>query len=95
MVQKERIVKKKYTQVSIPTPLADQIRERIEGTGFKTISQYVAYVLEEVLANLEEETKEQGYSKEDEEKVKTRWQEYLLREAEIMKEIELRGDRMH
>jgi tRNA-(ms[2]io[6]A)-hydroxylase len=30
-----------------------------------------------------------------EEQVKTRWQEYLHREAEIMEELELRGDRMH
>lgn len=30
-----------------------------------------------------------------EEKVKIRWQEYLAREAEIMQEMELRGDRMH
>jgi tRNA-(ms[2]io[6]A)-hydroxylase len=30
-----------------------------------------------------------------EEKVKVRWQEYLTREAEIMQELELRGDRMH
>ena len=29
------------------------------------------------------------------EKVKERWEEYLKREAEIMKELELRGDRMH
>lgn len=27
--------------------------------------------------------------------VKKRWQEYLAREAEIMEELELRGDRMH
>jgi tRNA-(ms[2]io[6]A)-hydroxylase len=31
----------------------------------------------------------------DEEKVKIRWQEYLHREADIMEELELRGDRMH
>ncbi len=31
----------------------------------------------------------------DEEKVKTRWQEYLDFEAKLMKELELRGDRMH
>lgn len=30
-----------------------------------------------------------------EEQVKERWREYLDREAEIMKELELRGDRMH
>ncbi len=31
----------------------------------------------------------------DEEKVRIRWQEYLQREADIMEELELRGDRMH
>lgn len=31
----------------------------------------------------------------DEEKVKVRWKEYLEYEAEVMKELELRGDRMH
>ena len=31
----------------------------------------------------------------DEARVKQRWQEYLDREAEIMKSLELRGDRMH
>jgi tRNA-(ms[2]io[6]A)-hydroxylase len=30
-----------------------------------------------------------------EEKANQRWQEYLTREAEIMEELELRGDRMH
>ena len=30
-----------------------------------------------------------------EERVKARWQEYLDREAEILGEMELRGDRMH
>lgn len=31
----------------------------------------------------------------NEEKVKERWKEYLAFEAELMKELELRGDRMH
>jgi tRNA-(ms[2]io[6]A)-hydroxylase len=31
----------------------------------------------------------------DEDKVRIRWQEYLQREADIMEELELRGDRMH
>ncbi|HPG06054.1 MAG TPA: tRNA-(ms[2]io[6]A)-hydroxylase [Saprospiraceae bacterium] len=31
----------------------------------------------------------------DEESVNARWQEYLDHEAEIMKELDLRGDRMH
>lgn len=31
----------------------------------------------------------------DEEKVKVRWKEYLEYEAQVMQELELRGDRMH
>ena len=31
----------------------------------------------------------------NEEKVKQRWQEYLRKEAEILENLELRGDRMH
>ena len=30
-----------------------------------------------------------------EDRVNARWEEYLQREAEIMDELELRGDRMH
>ncbi len=62
---------KKYTTVSIPTPLAEKIKKRIEGTGFTSISSYVIYVLREVIASMEEDEKE-VFSKEDEEKVKER-----------------------
>ncbi len=47
----------KYTTVSIPTALAAKIKGRIEGTGFTSVSDYVTYVLREVLASLEEEDK--------------------------------------
>jgi Arc/MetJ-type ribon-helix-helix transcriptional regulator len=62
---------KKYTTISIPTPLAEKIKKRIEGTGFHSISSYVIYVLREVISGIEEE-KEEVFSKEDEEKVKDR-----------------------
>ncbi len=61
---------KKYTTISIPTPLAEKIKKRIEGTGFHSLSSYVTYVLREVLSGIEEE--EEAFSKEDEEKVKER-----------------------
>ncbi len=64
--------KGKYTTVSIPTPLAEKIKKRIEGTGFTSISSYVTYVLRELLASMEEEEKEEVFSKEDEEKIKER-----------------------
>lgn len=64
----------KYTTVSIPTPLAENIKRRIEGTGFNSISSYVTYVLRQVLSSLdEEETKsKEVMTKEDEEEVKRR-----------------------
>lgn len=62
---------KKYTTVSIPTPLAEKIKKRIEGTGFHSLSSYVTYVLREVISGIEDES-EEAFSKEDEEKVKDR-----------------------
>jgi Arc/MetJ-type ribon-helix-helix transcriptional regulator len=63
---------KKYTTISIPTPLAKKIKKRIEGTGFHSLSSYVTYVLREVISGIEEEEDEEAFSKEDEEKVKER-----------------------
>ena len=63
---------RKYTTVSIPIQLYEKIKQRIEGTGFTSVSDYVTYVLREVLASLEEEEKEEAFSKEEEEKVKER-----------------------
>lgn len=62
---------KKYTTISIPAPLAEKIKKRIQGTGFHSLSSYVTYVLREVIAGTEEES-EEAFSKEDEEKVKER-----------------------
>ena len=62
---------KKFTTISIPTPLAEKIKKRIKGTGFTSLSSYVTYVLREVLSGMEEEHDE-AFSKEDEERVKDR-----------------------
>lgn len=61
---------KKFTTVSLPTPLFQKIQERIEGTGFTSVSSYVAYVLREVIA--EEPEEDEPFSKEDEERIKDR-----------------------
>jgi len=68
--KKEPKVKKKFTTVSIPTPLFKKVVERIKGTGFTSVSSYVAYVLREIIT--EEEEEEQPFSKEDKERVKER-----------------------
>jgi len=60
---------KKFTTVSIPTPLFEKVKKRIKGTGFTSVSSYVTYVLREIVA---EEEKEEPFSEEDEERVKSR-----------------------
>lgn len=62
---------KKFTTVSIPTPLFKKVEERIEGTGFTSVSSYVTYVLREIVAE-EDKASEKPFTKEDEERVKAR-----------------------
>ena len=61
---------KKFTAVSIPTPLFSKIEERIKETGFTSVSSYVTYVLREIISEEEEEA--EPFTKEDEERVKDR-----------------------
>lgn len=63
---------KAFTTVSIPTPLAEKIKKKIEGTGFHSLSAYVTYVLRELLASMEEKSAEETLTKEEEEKIKQR-----------------------
>lgn len=62
--------KSKHTTVSIPKPLAEKVKKQIKDTGFTSISDYVTYVMREVVAG--KSSKEEAFSKEDEEKVKGR-----------------------
>ena len=61
---------KKYTTVSIPVPLHSKVKEKIKDTGFTSVSDYVVYVLRELMS--EDGENEEAFSKEDEEKVKAR-----------------------
>jgi Arc/MetJ-type ribon-helix-helix transcriptional regulator len=58
----------KYTTVSIPTSLYERIRRLIEGTGFTSVSQFVTYVLREVVADIEEEKLRSAEVSEEEKK---------------------------
>ena len=62
--------KKKFTTVSIPTPLFRKVEERIRDTGFTSVSGYVTYVLREIVSEDAEE--EEPFTEEDEERVKER-----------------------
>lgn len=43
--------KVEYGTISLPTPLIEKIKKRIEGTGMNSVSAYVAFVLREVLSS--------------------------------------------
>jgi Arc/MetJ-type ribon-helix-helix transcriptional regulator len=64
------------TTISIPKPLAEKIKVRIEGTGFNSVSSYVTYVLRQVLSKVESEEQpnkpKEAFTEEDERKVKER-----------------------
>ena len=62
---------KKFTTISIPSPLAEKIKKRIKGTGFTSLSSYVTYVLREVISGMDEE-EDEAFTKEDEKRVKDR-----------------------
>ena len=62
-------VKRKYTTVSIPTTLYERIRNIMEGTGFKSVSDYVTYVLREIVAMHEMERMSEPF-REDVKRIK-------------------------
>jgi len=57
-------------EIEIPSTLAKKIEERIKDASFKSISEYITYVLQEIIENSEEE--EETFSEEQEEKIKER-----------------------
>ncbi len=67
--------KTKYTTISIPVTLAKKIEERIEGTGFNSVTSYVVYVIRQVISSIESDKSEkprEPFTKKDEEEIKKR-----------------------
>ncbi|MGC8699656.1 MAG: ribbon-helix-helix domain-containing protein [Candidatus Micrarchaeia archaeon] len=60
--------KRKYTTITIPTPLFEKIKRVIENTGFSSVSDYATYILRETIAKIEEE--KLGKGKADDELTK-------------------------
>ena len=65
---------KESIKIAIKKPLAKKLHRRLKETEFKTLTEYVNFILEEVIASLEEQESEEdsGYTPEEEEKVKQR-----------------------
>ncbi len=68
MSEKEK-TRSRYTTVSIPVTLYNRIKELIKGTGFTSVSQYVTYVLREIIAAHEEARYTEPFSEEDKKRI--------------------------
>jgi Arc/MetJ-type ribon-helix-helix transcriptional regulator len=53
-------LKRKYTTITIPAPLFARIQEKIKGTGFSSVSDYVTYILRETTAEMESSKSSRG-----------------------------------
>lgn len=56
-----------YTTVSIPKILYEKVQQRIEGTGFTSVSRFVVFILRELVT--EPKKGETPFSKEDKEQL--------------------------
>lgn len=74
------MVEKDITTVSIPAPLAEKLKKRMEGTGFSSLSSYITYILRQVVSSIEMDQQKKGaerkekeaFTEEDEKRVKDR-----------------------
>jgi Arc/MetJ-type ribon-helix-helix transcriptional regulator len=57
---------RRYTTVSIPESLFRRIEKLIEGSGFKSVSEFVTFVLRQVVADMEaEKLRGEGLTEEE------------------------------
>jgi Arc/MetJ-type ribon-helix-helix transcriptional regulator len=61
-----------FAAVNIPEQLFKKLESRIKGTKFTSVSNYVTYLLQEIVAETESGTGKEGLTKEEEEAVKQR-----------------------
>jgi Arc/MetJ-type ribon-helix-helix transcriptional regulator len=66
----ERFGNTRHTTISIPLSLHKRIRELIKNTGFNSVSEYVIFVLREIVAKKEEEKVHEPFTEEDVEYIK-------------------------
>ncbi len=43
---------RKYTTITIPRPLFEKLQEQIKDTGFSSVSDYVTFILREMVSDL-------------------------------------------
>ncbi|MFH0817353.1 MAG: CopG family transcriptional regulator [Candidatus Micrarchaeota archaeon] len=72
MIRKSGKRKSKFTTISIPVPLYEKTRAMVEGTGFTSVSDYVTFVLRELIAGTSQDKTKQVFTRADERMVKGR-----------------------
>lgn len=45
----------KYVNISVPKPLYERLQKALEGTGYRSPTEYIVYLLRKFLAELESE----------------------------------------
>ena len=60
--------KNKYSTISLPMPIINEIKKNIRGTGINSASAYVAFILRQIFSNPDKEL----LDKKTEEEIKNR-----------------------
>lgn len=60
--------------VELPVRVISRVEDRLPRTEFETSSEYITYVMEEVLYRVEQETEDDDFEHVDEQEVKNRLQ---------------------
>ena len=47
---KEKGIQVKYGTISLPLPLIEKVKKKIEGTGMSSVSAYIAFILRQILS---------------------------------------------
>lgn len=61
-----------YSSVDLPKQLVSRVEKRLPRTEFETSSEYITFVLEEVLYQVEIDTEDDDFEPVDEQEVKNR-----------------------
>ena len=65
-------VEKRTVPIHIPVKLFEKIIKKIEGTDFTDVSDYVSYVMQEVITSIEKNEEEKVFSDDEEKIIKRR-----------------------